>query len=104
MGETANSGILYLNGKPIGPVEDVQMTTVGPEGETRFIGMDLSQCHDFTATFTPRFPRISRKQFIRFLQKCGYSKKQAKYRAWKVQKSKCSYSYARFLHLIRGDL
>lgn len=99
--------LLYANGQPIGPIEDIQTTTLEPESgdEQRFLGIDLAQGNDFTATisFTPRFPHVSRKRFVRNLKRAGCSKKQAKRIAWRVQKGgRKSYDYANFLARIAG--
>lgn len=90
--------LLYANGQPIGPIEDIQTTTLEPESgdEQRFLGIDLAKGNDFTATIS--FPHVSRKRFIRNLKRAGCSKKQAKRIARKVQRgSRKSYGYANFL-------
>ena len=92
--------ILFMNGKAISQIKDVQMTTVEPDAEPGTVVFDLSKSNDFTATFTPRFPHITRKHFIKNLRKFGCSKKLAKQIAWNVQRKKLSYSYARFLYII----
>lgn len=92
--------ILFMNGKAISQIKDVQITTIESDSESNKTNIDLTKNHDFTATFTPRFPHITRKHFIRNLRKLGCSKKQAKQMAWDVQKKSMSYSYASFLYTI----
>lgn len=99
--ENEQKTILYMNGNFLGPIKDIQTTTLEPESgdEWRFLGVDLAQSGNFTATFTPKFPHISRKQFVRNLVKAGCPKKKAKEIAWRVR---TSYSYANFLARAAG--
>ena len=98
--EETKDAILFMNGKAIGKIKDIQTVTLVPEEDSHIIHADLSLEHDFTCTFTSKFPHISRKHFIRNLQKFGATKKQAKEIAWKIQRSKISYGYASFLYSI----
>lgn len=99
--ENGQKTILYMNGNFLGPIKDVQITTLKPESsdESRFLGIDLAQGGDFTGTFTLKLPHVSRKRFVRNLVKAGCPKKKAKEIAWRVR---TSYSYANFLARTAG--
>lgn len=96
--------VLYMDGKPLGPVTYMPEPVLNSiDSGERILGIDLAQGGDFTITFAPKFPRISRKQFIRNLVKNGCPKKKAKEIAWKVQKGgRMSYGYANLLYTVVG--
>lgn len=95
--ENEQKTVLYMNGQSLGPFEGLQTVTFEPnevDEKMRFLGVDFAQGGDFTATFTPKFPHVSRKRFVRNLVKAGCPKKKAKKIAWKAKKP---YGYANFL-------
>lgn len=97
------SPVLYMAGKELGPIKDIQEIMPATDAMSmHHLGeIDFSQDRELSATFTPRVPCLNRKQFIRLIQKLGYSKKQAKKIAWETQKSKkMSYSYTGFLYTL----
>ena len=102
MGPERENMMLFMNGKAIGTINDIQMTTIESDTEPSMAGINLSKNRDFTATLRARFPHITRKHFIRNMRKLGYSKTQAKQMAWDTQKKKLSYSYANFLYMFGG--
>ena len=105
--EETKDPILFMNGIELGPISEIRTINETPvafdENHERYIGVDLSNGQDFTFTgsFTPKYPHISRKQFIHRLQKLGYSKKEAKRIAWETQKNKrTSYGFIILLYTV----
>lgn len=94
--------VLYLNGEEIGPIQDIQETSLASTDgidECWKLGIDWTHGQDHTVTFSLRLdlPYVNRKRFVRHLQKYGYSKKQAKKIAWKCHAVKYSYKVADYL-------
>lgn len=104
--EETKEAVLFVNGERLGPISEIKTITETPivpdsEESSRVMGIDLAHGQDFTVSFTPKWPHVSRKEFIRRLQKLGYSKKQAKKIAWETQQNKkTSYGHTFFLYSV----
>lgn len=96
MGETENTGVLYLNGKQLCLAEMPEITFDSYMNGKEIIG---AFSHDRSCSFTVTFKyaKISRKRFVRNLMKQGYSKKDAKWLSWYCNKKRISYSKANTL-------
>lgn len=93
MGETENTSILYLDGKPLRVTDIPEITfdyNVAKEGNV----CTISRNQSFSVTMKPIYPKISRKKFIRNLINRGCSKKNAKWLAWYYRSKKISYGKA----------
>lgn len=88
-----NSGILYLDGKPLCMAEMPEITFESNKDDTYL----FSACKNYSITGTFTHLRMSRKKFIRNLIKQGYSKKNAKWIAWYCCKKRITYSRANIL-------
>lgn len=74
MGETENTGVLYLDGKPLRLTEMPEITFDSSIDGKDIIGaFSCDRSCSFTATF--RYSKMSRKRFVRNLMKQGYSKR-----------------------------
>lgn len=93
------SGVLYLNGKPFN-FTDVSFDS--PIGAKDLIGtLPQSRCCSFTGTL--KYPKMSRKKFVGYLRKRGYSKKRAKQIAWYYNRKRTSYGSAYMAVLFGGN-
>lgn len=92
MGETENTGVLYLNGKPLclSELPEITFDSMNVKNNTR----SFSQCQSYTTTLKPFYSKISRKRFVRSLINRGYSKKNAKWLAWYCCSKRISYGKA----------
>lgn len=80
MGETENTSILYLDGKPL-CLTDMPEITFDYDAAKESNIRTLSRNQSFLVTMKPIYPKISRKKFIRNLINQGCSKKNAKWLA-----------------------
>ena len=96
MGETENTGVLYLDGKPLRLTEMPEITFDSSIDGKDIIGaFSCDRSCSFTATF--RYSKMSRKRFVRNLMNQGYSKKVAKWLSWYCNKKRIPYSKANTL-------
>lgn len=88
-----NSGILYLDGKPLCMAGMPEITFEPNKDNTH----SFSVCENCSISGTFTYLRMSRKKFIRNLIKQGYSKKNAKWIAWYCCRKRIPYSKANTL-------
>lgn len=102
MGESENNGVLYLNGEPFN-ISKMSEITVGPCIDAgNLIGV-FSSNRSCSFTGTLKYPKMSRKKFVCYLRKLGYSKKRAKQIAWYYNRRQTSYGSAYMSVCFGGD-
>lgn len=94
-------GILYMNGEPIGWLDEIREVTFNQDessdGENRLLRLS-----DMSMTFSGKikYPHMSRKRFVKALVSRGVTKKRAKRMARETISIKKSYSRILFEHMI----